>query len=52
MIPGIKRIWVLIGMTLQIVDKPLILAMKIMVLTVSLSIHVLQLSSVYVLVGS
>jgi hypothetical protein len=33
MMPGIKTIWVLIGMTLQIVDNPLILAMKIMVLT-------------------
>jgi hypothetical protein len=30
---GIKTIWVLTGMTLQIVDKPLTLAMKIMVLT-------------------
>ena len=33
MMPGIKTIWVLTGMTLQIVDKPLTLAMKIMVLT-------------------
>jgi hypothetical protein len=34
MMPGIKKIWVLTGMTLQIVDKPLTLAMKIMVLTI------------------
>jgi hypothetical protein len=33
MILGIKTIWVLMGMTLKIVDKPLTLAMKIMVLT-------------------
>jgi hypothetical protein len=33
MMPGIKTIWVLTGMTLKIVDKPLTLAMKIMVLT-------------------
>jgi hypothetical protein len=33
MMPGIKTIWVLTGMILQIVDKPLTLAMKIMVLT-------------------
>jgi hypothetical protein len=33
MMPGIKTTWVLTGMTLQIVDKPLTLAMKIMVLT-------------------
>jgi hypothetical protein len=32
--PAIKTIWVLTGMTLQIFDKPLTLAMKIMVLTV------------------
>jgi hypothetical protein len=32
MMPGIRIIWVLTGMTLQIVDKPLTLAMKIMVL--------------------
>jgi hypothetical protein len=31
--PGIKTIWVLTGMTLKIIDKPLTLAMKIMVLT-------------------
>ena len=34
MMPGIKTTWVSTGMTLQIVDKPLTLAMKIMVLTV------------------
>jgi hypothetical protein len=33
MIPGMKTICVLTGMTLQIVEKPLTLAMKIMVLT-------------------
>jgi hypothetical protein len=33
MMPDIITIWVLIGMTLQIVEKPLTLAMKIMVLT-------------------
>ena len=32
MMLGIKIIWVLTGMTLKIVDKPLTLAMKIMVL--------------------
>jgi hypothetical protein len=32
MMPGIKIIWALMGMTLQIVDKPLTIAMKIMVL--------------------
>jgi hypothetical protein len=32
MIPSIKTTWVLTGMNLQIVDKPLTLAMKIMVL--------------------
>ena len=34
MMPGIKTTWVLTGMTLKIVDKPITLAMKIMVLTV------------------
>jgi len=38
MMSGIKTIWVLIGMTLQIVDKPLTLAMKITVLTVGIGI--------------
>jgi hypothetical protein len=33
MMPSIKTIWVIIGMTLKIVDKPLTLAMKTMVLT-------------------
>jgi hypothetical protein len=33
MMLGIKKIWVLTSMTLQIVDKPLTLAMKIMVVT-------------------
>ena len=32
MMPGIKPIWILTCMTLQIVEKPLTLAMKIMVL--------------------
>jgi hypothetical protein len=37
MMPGIKKtILVLTGMTLQTVDKPLALAMKIMVLTLSI----------------
>jgi hypothetical protein len=34
MMPVIKIIWVLICMTLQIVDKPITLAMKIMVLII------------------
>jgi hypothetical protein len=34
MMLGIKTIWVLTGMTLQIAEKPLTLAMKIMVLTI------------------
>jgi hypothetical protein len=34
MMLGIKTTWVLTGMNLKIVDKPLTLAMKIMVLTV------------------
>jgi hypothetical protein len=46
MIPGIKTIWVLTCMTLQIVDKPINLAMKIMVLTaqknVSHDIYILR----------
>jgi hypothetical protein len=33
MMPGIKTTWVLTNMNLQIVEKPLTLAMKIMVLT-------------------
>jgi hypothetical protein len=33
MMPRIKTTWVLIGMTLNFFDKPLTLAMKIMVLT-------------------
>jgi hypothetical protein len=38
---GIKTIWVLTGMTLHIVDKPLTLAMKIMVLTDGSNGHVI-----------
>jgi len=39
MMPGIKTTWVLADMTLQIVDKPLTLAMKIMVITIGSNGH-------------